>query len=66
LAICRLAEIDTEQVQASINTKATKEKKSFNTLKNLKWGLNSIFAAAVKFGYIKENPVRNADAPACK
>jgi integrase len=58
-----LAEIDTEQIQAFINQKATKEKKSFNTLKNLKWGLSSIFAAAVKFGYIKENPVRNADLP---
>jgi hypothetical protein len=58
-----LAEIDTEQIQAFINKKATKEKKSFNTLKNLKWGLSSIFAAAVKFGYIKENPVRNADLP---
>jgi integrase len=58
-----LAEIDTEQVQAFINRKTTKEKKSFNTLKNLKWGLSSIFAAAVKFSYIKENPVRNADLP---
>src|SRR6185437_15399701 len=58
-----LAEIDTESVQAFINRKATKEKKSFNTLKNLKWGLSSIFAAAVKYGYIKENPVRNADLP---
>jgi hypothetical protein len=58
-----LAEIETEQIQAFINQKATKEKKSFNTLKNLKWGLSSIFAAAVKFGYIKENPVRNADLP---
>lgn len=51
------------QTQAFVNEQATKGKKSFNTLKNLKWGLSSVFAAAVKYGYIKENPVPNADLP---
>jgi hypothetical protein len=59
----QLAEIDTELVQAFINGKAKVEKKMFNTLKNLKWGLSSIFAAAMKYGYIKSNSVRGIDLP---
>jgi hypothetical protein len=59
----QLAEIDTELVQAFINGKAKVEKKMFNTLKNLKWGLSSIFAAALKYGYVKSNPVTGVDLP---
>jgi integrase len=57
-----LAEIDTELVQAFINKKKT-EGKEYNTLHNLKFDLSSIFSAAVKWGYVKENPVTNADLP---
>jgi predicted DNA-binding transcriptional regulator AlpA len=58
----QLAEINTETVQAFLNHKAS-EGKAFNTLKNLKWGLSSVFAAAIKYGYIKSNPVQAADLP---
>ena len=33
------------------------------TLKNLKWGLSSIFRAAMKYGYMTSNPARGADLP---
>jgi integrase len=58
-----LAEIDTELVQAFINKKNKVEKKEYNTLHNLKFDLSSIFTAAVKWGYVKENPVTNVDLP---
>jgi integrase/predicted DNA-binding transcriptional regulator AlpA len=57
-----LAEIDVEAVQKFLNLKRATGK-SFNTLKNLKWGLSSIFTAAVKYGYVQSNPVRGADLP---
>ena len=57
-----LAEIDVEAVQTFLNLKKAAGK-SFHTLKNLKWGLSSIFTAAVKYGYVQFNPVRGADLP---
>jgi integrase/predicted DNA-binding transcriptional regulator AlpA len=57
-----LSEIDAEAVQRFLNLKQAAGK-SWNTLKNLKWGLSSIFTAAVKYGYIQSNPVRGADLP---
>jgi hypothetical protein len=57
-----LAEIDVEAVQKFLNLKQATGK-SFNKLKNLKWGLSSIFTAAVKYGYVQFNPVRGADLP---
>ena len=58
----QLSEIDTETVQAFLNLKVA-EGYAFDTLKNLKWGLSSVFSAAVKYGYIKFNPVRTAELP---
>ncbi|MDQ2833842.1 MAG: hypothetical protein M3Y50_08885 [Acidobacteriota bacterium] len=29
----------------------------------MRWGLSSIFVAAVKYGYIPSNPARHADLP---
>ena len=57
-----LAEIDIEAVQTFLNLKKAAGK-SFHTLKNLKWGLSSIFTAAVKYGYVQFNPVRGTDLP---
>jgi len=58
----QLSEIDTETVQAFLNQKVAAGY-AFDTLKNLKWGLSSVFSAAVKYGYVKSNPVRSADLP---
>jgi Phage integrase, N-terminal SAM-like domain len=58
----QLSEIDTETVQAFINQKIAADY-SHNTLKNLKWGLSSVFEEAVKYKYLKSNPVRTADLP---
>jgi integrase/predicted DNA-binding transcriptional regulator AlpA len=58
----QLCDIDTETVQAFLNQKIAAGY-AHATLKNLKWGLSSVLAAAVKFGYIKSNPVSAADLP---
>ena len=58
----QLPDITLEAVQRFINQKAN-EGKAVQTLKNLKWGLSSIFVAAVKYGYISSNPACNADLP---
>ena len=57
-----LSEITIEAVQAFLNQKAL-EGKAVQTLKNLKWGLSSMFVAAIKYGYMKSNPARGADLP---
>ena len=58
----QLSDIDAETVQAFLNNKVA-DGYAYNTLKNLKWGLSSVFAAAVKYGYIKSNPVPAAELP---
>jgi len=58
----QLSEITVEAVQTFINHKA-KEGKAVQTLKNLKWGLSSIFRAAMKYGYMTSNPASGADLP---
>jgi hypothetical protein len=58
----QLSEITVEAVQNFINQKA-KEGKALQTLKNLKWGLSSIFRAAQKYGYMTSNPARGTDLP---
>ena len=58
----QLSEITIEAVQTFLNQKA-KEGKAVQTLKNLKWGLSSIFRAAMKYGYMTSNPARGADLP---
>jgi site-specific recombinase XerC/predicted DNA-binding transcriptional regulator AlpA len=58
----QLSEISKEAVQSFINLKA-KEGKKLQTLKNLKWGLSSIFVAAAKYGYMDSNPAASADLP---
>ena len=57
-----LSDITIESVQAFLNQKAI-EGKAVRTLKNLKWGLSSIFVAAMKYGYMKSNPARGTDLP---
>ena len=59
---CQLADINLEAVQAFLNRK-TAEGKSVQTVKNLKWGLSSIFKLAIKYGYITSNPAKGADLP---
>ncbi len=59
----QLADISMEVVQEFINRKANEGKK-LQTLKNLKWGLSSIFVAAMKYGYMETNPAAVADLPA--
>ena len=56
-----LSDISIEAVQAFLNQKAS-DGKAVQTLKNLKWGLSSIFVAAVKYGYMTSNPARGAEA----
>ncbi len=58
----QLSDISIEAVQTFLNQKAS-EGKAVQTLKNLKWGLSSIFAAAVKYGYMTSNPARGTDLP---
>ncbi|WP_035354975.1 tyrosine-type recombinase/integrase [Edaphobacter aggregans] len=57
-----LSRISIEAVQTFLNLKAS-EGKAVQTLKNLKWGLSSIFVAAMKYGYMTSNPARGADLP---
>jgi integrase/predicted DNA-binding transcriptional regulator AlpA len=57
-----LSDISAEDVQTFINQKRL-EGKAHQTLKNLKWGLNSIFESAIKYGYISANPASRADLP---
>jgi integrase len=48
--------------QVFINQKRLEEKKQ-QALKNLKWGLNSIFESAINFGYISVNPAPRVNLP---
>ena len=57
-----LSHISIEAVQVFLNLKAA-EGKAVQTLKNLKWGLSSIFVAAMKYGYMTSNPAKGADLP---
>jgi integrase len=57
-----LSDISAEDVQTFINQKRL-EGKAHQTLKNLKWGLSSIFESAIKYGYISVNPASRADLP---
>jgi len=58
----QLSDISAEDVQIFINQKRL-EGKAVQTLKNLKWGLSSIFESAIKHGYLKENPAARVDLP---
>jgi hypothetical protein len=57
-----LSDISSEDVQTFLNQKRL-EGKAVQTLKNLKWGLSSIFESVIKYGYIKSNPASRADLP---
>ncbi len=57
-----LSAITAEAVQIFLNQKRL-EGKSLQTLKNLKWGLSSIFESAIKNGYMTSNPACRADLP---
>jgi integrase len=58
----RLADISIETVQTFLNGK-TIEGKAVQTIKNLKWGLSSIFVAAMKYGYMLSNPAQGTELP---
>jgi integrase len=58
----RLSQISIELVQEFLNAKSA-EGKSVQTIKNLKWGLSSIFVAAMKYGYTSSNPVKGTELP---
>ena len=58
----RLSLIFIESVQTFLNQKSI-EGKAVQTIKNLKWGLSSIFVAAVKYGYMTSNPAQDTDLP---
>lgn len=58
----RLSDISIEAVQIFLNGK-TLEGKAVQTIKNLKWGLSSIFAGAIKYGYMSSNPSKGTDLP---
>jgi len=58
----QLSDISPEDVQVFINEKRL-EGKAVQTLRNLKWGLSSIFESAIKHGYLTSNPAANADLP---
>jgi len=57
-----LYDITDEDVQTFLNQKRL-DGYAVQTLKNLKWGLSSIFESAMKYGYIKSNPAYRADLP---
>jgi integrase/predicted DNA-binding transcriptional regulator AlpA len=57
-----LSEITPEDVQIFINQKRLDGKKQ-QTLKNLKWGLSSIFESAIDFGYLSANPAPRVNLP---
>jgi integrase/predicted DNA-binding transcriptional regulator AlpA len=57
-----LSDISAEAVQTFLNQKRL-DGKAVQTLKNLKWGLSSIFESAIKYGYISSNPAPGADLP---
>ena len=57
-----MPDIAPEHVQIFLNQKRL-EGKAVQTLKNLKWGLSSIFESAIKHGYITSNPAPRADLP---
>lgn len=40
-------------------------KLSWNSVKNIKWAFSSVFTAAIKYRYVKHNPVHQAELP-CK
>lgn len=58
----QMSDIDREWVQVFLNRK-TGEGKAVQTVKNLKWGLSSIFELAVKYGYMESNPATDAELP---
>jgi integrase/predicted DNA-binding transcriptional regulator AlpA len=57
-----LSDITDEDVQTFLNQKRL-DGYAVQTLKNLKWGLSSIFESAIKYGYLKSNPACRADLP---
>jgi len=57
-----LSDISAETVQTFLNQKRL-DGKARQTLKNLKWGLSSIFESAIKYGYMSSNPASKADLP---
>lgn len=54
---------DMELSDAGISQQEGVDGKAVQTLKNMKWGLSSIFVAAMKYGYMKSNPARGTDLP---
>jgi excisionase family DNA binding protein len=58
----QLVEVTHEEVQAFIHRKA-KSGLAYNTVKNIRVVASAVFAAAVKYGYLKSNPARLTELP---
>ena len=61
LGTSQLAEVTPERVQSFINCKSGSV--AWNTVRNIRTVASAIFAAAVKYGYLKSNPVRSVELP---
>jgi integrase len=55
----RLVEVTPEKVQSFINRKVGSV--AWNTVRNIRTVASAIFAAAVKYGYLRSNPVRSVE-----
>ena len=61
LGTSQLVEVTPERVQSFINCKAGSV--AWNTVRNIRTVAGAIFSAAVKYGYLKSNPVRSVELP---
>ena len=61
LGTIQLVEVTPKRVQSFINCKAGSV--AWNTVRNIRTIASAIFAAAVKYGYLKSNPVRSVELP---
>lgn len=57
----KLSEIREEDVQRFINRKRLDLQ--WNTVKNIKWVISSVFSAAKKYRYVNHNPVHEVELP---
>jgi integrase/predicted DNA-binding transcriptional regulator AlpA len=58
----QLTELTGEDVQGFLNRKAVSGV-AWNTVKNIASVLSAVYAAAVKYGYLRSNPVHSAELP---
>jgi len=61
LGTSQLVEVASERVQSFINRKTGSMAR--NTVRNIRTIADAFFAAAVKYGYLKSNPIRSVELP---